>query len=719
MDHSKTLVLAGMLLQLAAGQVFPGEVSFDVGGLGQLKLISAKERARVPQGAEVQPWPSGIIDRERTHYLSSGSLTSILLCVANPEAIEMSQGKLVLELPPGVEIELGSNYVNLKARTEETIERDGKLFKKYTIPCTTHPTSIYQGIGPGDMYFNRNRPPVVWVRTDLPEGAEPGRLYMKYLYQTKNDPQFIEGPETSVNLKISAPLQGKQPTLVQSGVMGRFNINTGTNDKSEPLMTEKKLGNYFRQLGYNYVLTPLQIPRETGVYQWKECVLQNVFEVHLDTEIPEELQFVLKGKKLEKVLTPSAIYGGEPWVKEHILGPLADQINTDNVQSLWVNLEPYDYTTLGCQSEKNRDEFIKYAKLPADEVKAAWPDGIAQKYLKPWREFRNWQVEQIVRTLIEVIDSKGAQLNTKPFLSFGISKSRMFPSPGDDPVSTVDWGDLPICQQTWSYRETPYTNNPEHVGAHLGAAQIMQSALLAIHYPAALPSNHKMVLGCLYGWDQTGRGTGFYYPEQLEVLHASTALFGLANVQNYAAWPVWDGRYASAISKANDRIARWEPFTVKGRMQRKHTFHPKSYYFPQKVADTVTPAEQEIVRDFDKPAHLFTTEYEKDGRRLIVVANTWIYGDCYYSLRLTDLDPKEKYVVLEPEANRIFTPTESRKSWTAEELTNGVLLHTGSVRISCFLIEKYDEAGNYGTVYAMDDVQRKAKGRRVLPPNPY
>lgn len=703
-------------LQLALGAVllFAPSVQaapvFDPGGFTALRLAPVEERTRKPAPFEVQPWPSGLLESERTHYLSSGSLTAVLLPVANPNSVTLKAGKLVLELPETVTIPVVSAYLTWASREEVPITRDGQPYRRYTFNCMVHPTTI--PLGPmGSGYFGRYRPPGIWVRTEAPPGTALGKLYMRFLYQAEGSDTFETGPETSVDLKASDKLVSAQPKLVSSGIMARFNLNRSNQPPDVP---ERLLAEYLKQLGFSYAVTGLNLPPDGGVKQWREAWLQNAYEFNAP-DIPEDQKFVLNGKKLDKVLTPSAIYHPTPWVKEHVLKAIADQITSANVTGLWVNFEPHRYSRTGCQSERNRDEFIEWSKLPREEVLAAWPNDIPKKYPEQWRNFLNWQLKESVRVVNDVLEEKGRQFNTRPRLYIATSNDFITSSP-DDPLYVLGWGDMPIGLQTWSFYFVPHYAEKKPQTDRPGAVQVTRFRAFDDILDEKLGANRQLIWGGLYGWDQTGGG-GFFYPEQLGFLHESTIMAGAENVQNYAAWTVWDGRYATAMAKANASIARWEEFTMNGKKQRQHVVIPVTPY-PQAVPATVKPADQEILGDWGserEKTYIYSFEYALAAKRLFIIANTWSEGDVFTRLRIYGLDPKRKFVLREPESDRCFVPSAGKPAWTGAELAEGAVVQTGAMRLSKFLVEEYVPGQKYESPVTPQEVTTAIGLRKPVP----
>lgn len=114
--------------------------------------------------------------------------------------------------------------------------------------------------------------------------------------------------------------------------------------------------------------------------------------------------------------------------------------------------------------------------------------------------------------------------------------------------------------------------------------------------------------------------------------------------------------------------------------------------YPQTVPADVKFADQEPQGDVPKEQCIFSFEYQKDGKRLITVANTWDYGECFFKIRFPNLPTDGKYRLSEPESKRIFANAAKDPFLTAEELGRGVLVHVGATRWAAFLIEPQSKA---------------------------
>jgi len=703
------LVCAALFLILrpgaAAGAASPAAVPFDPGGATSLRLLPLEERQRPPADVDVAVWPTGLIDAERTHHLSQSTLTIMILAFANPKARDLKRAWLVIELPSTVELLATNTYLRWNMLERSETERDGSPYRRYEFPCIVHPTTFPRGRGRG-AWFHRYRPPAVWLMTDLPAGSRPGKAYSRVRYELKpaagesppppdarsdaaaaagpagqRDAVALESPERWVHLAVLPRIQAQQPKLARSGIMGRFIANCDRLQPQAPML----ITSLIKQLGFNYYIAYVPLPPEqTDLQRWGESFVHNGFDVRLGTPPPPEIRYVSARKEFPRAVSPWAIYRKHPWVVKTVFGRLREQIAQQRFSAYWSNWEPYAFLTDGDYSARSRDEFVAWSGLQADEVAKGWPLDTVKTYASQWRRFRNWELGQVARVLADEIAKAGKEAGLDTRLALGMSNDSIWATTDEHACSALEWGDMPYWLQTWNYYFTPNSEGPWPVSDRSGAPQVLRAAGLARWLDRQFGPARKVKLGCLYGWDQTGGG-GYFLPEQLGFLHLSTVFGGMRNAQNYAEWTVWDGRYAREIALANTRIARWEDIILNGAKQRTHVAVPLAPY-PQETPDSVKPEDQET-GPWEQPGRLFTYEYHKDGKALVLAANAWNNGPCRFRLRFPDLSAGRQYRLSEPEANRVFTNSQGKATLSATDLKQGLTVGVGAMRWGAFLLE--------------------------------
>ena len=646
-----------------------------------LRLRPIEERQHQPDDVAIAVWPTTLIDADRTHYLTQGTPTIVIFALANPLARSVKQGWILFDLPEGISLLATNAYLPWHLLQTKPIQRDGRAYVHYEVPCSVHPTTFPRGRGRG-AWFHRYRPSALWLRTELAPGSRPGRVYYQFQYLDSGASAPARSPERWVDLGILPKVVAKQPTLAKAGVMGRFILNYNRTQTDVPQL----ITSYIKQLGYNYYMGYIPLPKqEASLARWAEGPIQNGFDIRGPEEIPEDIRYVAHDAQFPRAVTPSAIYRRHPWVVKSLFGRLRTSVLNQDFTSLWANWEPYAMLGNGDYSDRTRDEFIKWARLPAGEVKEGWPHAIVKRYSAEWRAFRNWELGQVTRTVAEQMTKIGNEAGVDSEFCIAMSNDAIWTdkmTADSHPCSVASWGDADYRLQTWSYYFVADSEGKYPVTDRCGAVQVARSGALERWMDAKLGENRKVRMGCLYGWDQTGGG-GFFLPEQLGFLHLSAVFAGMDNTQNYAEWPIWDGRYAREVALANARIATWEDYILNGKKRRTHVVIPVSPY-PERIPEEVKPPAQEVTGGWKR--YLYSFEYHRDDRRLITVANTWDFGECFLRIRVPQLDAG-KYRFLEPEARRAFTNANGEAELSASDLAQGVLVHVGATRWGAFLLE--------------------------------
>lgn len=659
-------------------------VAFDPGGMTSMRVLPVGQRHNKPADVSLAAFPTELVDADRTHYLLRGMPTILILAPANPKARALKSAKLVLELPETVRLASANAYLNWRMLQREKIERDGKPYERYTLPCGIHPTTFPQGPARCGPWYERNRPPAVWLLTDQAPGAKPGSAYYRVRYIEEGAEKEMDSAEGFVHLAILDPLESPQPKLAHCGIMGRFIYNGTTEDAG----MQTALADMLVRLGFDYSIGHVPLPtNETRLTKGVEIAVQNAFTVSGPTNRPEEIRYRTPGKEKEfsSAVSAWAIYRRHPWVVENAFEPMRKAIATRQVTLLFSNWEPWVFLDNNDHNPRTMEEFIAWSKLPAEEVKVGWPDGVAKSHAKLWRQFRNWEIGQIVRTLVEAIESANLESGAAARLALGMGNDPMWGTLDDISMSIRDWGDMPYLIQTWQYKDVQSAGGKFPLTEACGHAQAIRSAALAHHLDSLFGCKRKIELGCLYGWNQTG-GDGYFVPEQLGFLELSGIFAGARNAQTYPEWTIFDGRYAREIARAHARIARWEDMIMQGERRRRHTVVPISPY-PYSRPDDCKPEDQPFNDIGEMPDYLLSYEYRKDGKRLMLVANTWDFGDCFFKIRVFDADPAQTYALTEPEEGRIFANDQVRTILTAEDLRRGILAHVGATRWGAFLLE--------------------------------
>ena len=710
---------------------------FDPGGFKLLKVKPLAERVQAPEDLEVAVWPSGVIDAEQTHYLTQGSPTVIMVAIANPKSRKIVSSRLICDLPDGVSLAAVNTNLLWNTKKTEAIRRDGKTYLRHDLMTRPSRDTIPRG-KLNRTWYARYQPPSLWVTTELAPGVRPGRIYLRLNFVEEGKKE-AGSPESWVDVAILPPLAAETPRIAKTGVMGRAPTAITPYENDEYEKQSRLIGAYLKQLGCNIQMC--EIPQKfspPGLRRWTEG--RNIFQIgkgfrHNEREpigvgdgffihlsrgprraIPPEVQ--RQNEKAEHgsggMMAPWAIYRRHPWIQKHVLDVIAESVARGEYDVLWANTEPRMNLSDRDYSDGSRREFAKWSKLPREEVDRLWLDELISKYPKKWWHFRTWELGQVVKTYSDVVRDAGRQSGRDTRFMICMPQDYMMLDDNIDPYAwqALRWDELPGIMQTWSYHNTPRSDQRFPSIDKMPHYMVRRCGWVRRYLDEQLGADRRVLLGCAYGWEQTGGLAGFYVPEDLALRHLCAPIAGLEIAINYAEWTIWDGRYAAEMARVNSRIARWESFTLEGRTRNDHVLVSASPY-PQQISEDVTPSDQLMDGGWPGGGYLQSYEYEKDGARLIAVINNWHFGDCFLKLKVLELDARRKYVLWEPEEERAYADAQGAVALSAEALAEGMLVHVGSTRCGAFLVEPYEKGRDYGIAVGPGKVSEIMAQRRA------
>ena len=696
MSDRRSLLLLALTTVVAVAAL-----DLDPGGLGLLAVRPLEDRRGAPEDVAVVAYPMGLVEVEPTHCLISGMPTLMMLAIANPRGLDIRGNcRVGLSLPEGVEPVAVNAFLDWDGRISKQSDAEG-------VSCTWHSfrlrpanDTVPSGKARNGWYAS-HRPPAVWLATTAAPGTVLGSAQVWVEVAEAGSDELRRSPASAVALRVLEPLSASTPVLARSGLMGRCGVSYSPSHPE----AARVIAGAIAAMGCNlYYDGPPQAEAPPGLKRWTEghnlwqktqgagrqnlpaLGVGNGFFLHLPRDVvsgmPESIRFVDGAlKRRARELAPWAAYGRHPWVVENVLEPIAAAIARGEFETLWANWEPGSHVRDSGFSEGAKDAFILHSGMARQEVEKLWPQDLVKEHADQWRAFRSWELGQWTRVLAETVHEASVAAGGKGRFVVATSASYMYAD--DLLMNCAAWGDFPYVFQTWSYHFTPQVHERYPPSDRRGAPQVVRSALLARRLDALFGTERAAWGSCLYGWDQSGYHTGFLEPEHLGFRHLSTVLGGLEVVHNYGEWPIFDGRWAHELARANTRIARWETYALQGRKQRRHVVIPVSPY-PQTVPLHVRPEAQEP-QSWD--GYLYSFEYELDGRRLFAVANAWDFGEVFVRLRVFGADAATGYTLSEPEEDRVFANEDGSTALSAADLADGLLVHVGALRWGCFLLE--------------------------------
>ncbi|MHC4873233.1 MAG: hypothetical protein ACYTFY_15425 [Planctomycetota bacterium] len=622
-----------------------------------------------------------------------------MLSIANPKGRQLSEASIELVMPQGVEV-VTTNYILAYGKTRISWDNIGsRRAVKYTIPMQQiHPITVKKEAAKHKKQFvySQFRYPLFWLRTTFKAGEDAGSIRISMTYKDKNEPKQKRTPYKTLTLKVTDAVKAGTPSLTTSAVLGRFTLACSDYEISK----QKEIRKLAKELGYNAIFGGYPVKLD-GLDIWIQRGLQNAFEHgNNPAKLPEEYKFVSAIKEYPRLMCPTAIYERSKWYMDNVSNrEYKDGVIKNNYRGFFHNLEPYvGYLKDGCICNRCRNEFIKHSGLKKDEVEAGWPKTVEEKLLKEWMAFRNWQTKKVVLTITEDISKAASAVGTKARHILATSNDSIWGAESMR-LNCKNWGDQDYDLTTWQYYWVPKIYGKYPPKDRSMAWQVGRSVGLNLFLDKIWGENRKTRYGCMYGYEQAGMG--WFTPEQLQFLHETAVFTANETIYNYPEWPIFDGRWANAMARANSRIKLWEGDILKSKLKCNHTREIMSpnpeLNGPKPLAQDTDPQKTLEFGNECNGRYLVTLEYTKGKKRIFPVANLWEYGECFFKLKIKA--GAGKYILRQPEKDRIFTSPSGKQFWTSEELSAGALLHVGAVRWEVFTLEPFT---------------KKAEGQKIL-----
>lgn len=590
-----------------------------------------------------------------------------------------------LELPAGVRY-LGSNFSDRKTERSET-RADGGTVVRFRLRKG-------RGVSPG---FNAHRMFGLVLETDRANGPiGEGRLAVE-----------LQGRELGCTksirfLAVDPVRAGAVPESYANGISVGAGIDGLYFDYEDDALVGR-CTRAFADAGCMWVLDhPLPAARDAlrkaGVRKLlcETGRVSNGYHIGNMETAPADERFVPWRDKggggfgrtyVTNSACPTSVYREKPFFRTASVKWIGDFLK--GYDGMWGNWEPSMFGG-GCVCESCRDEFARYADLPAAELAKVWPKGIYEpgsRYAKKHTEFLSWQHGQVIRTLDRLVRSKTGGKDSLGFMpGMGWLEVSSWWRPHNhaaewlvkDYADDLEWIEPWGPYDAWE-RDSPWVYEKRKPLAVFRAAKDMRRTV-----DADYPSGRRPKLA---SFPHGVQGDNWLtQPERL-----SMALDGFF-FNRWEASIVYffprgcDARYWRGFAEATVRAARYEPFVRDGR-----TADADVTTIP--VAGTYAANSRRptafLPHDEDVPV-LQTAAFEKDGVRIVAAFNFWEKGEAFFDLRLSGL-ASGRYAVIS-EDGVLWAPDRKRVYWTAEELSGGIRLVVGAVRTKVFEIHPQDGA---------------------------
>ena len=593
-------------------------------------------------------------------YLSQGDPSMFVFAFGNPSGKNPRDPHLMVALPK--EVSIAAMHLNLELASSEPWEagrtlHDFKLARQANIYASEEGAAASRGLS-------------LLVTTDAEAGAKLPDLVFWYRDGER------ESLRSVLKLKVLPPIRARMPRHFKAGVMLRKPTFYLRGDGLEDLY-----GQFVKRCGIGWIIGGRNAPTtlgclKAGLEVATEAGLANGYMLGWGMH-PEDVAFYLAGgERFKRALCPTAIYTNHPYVEQHLYREsihklIAEDRTCDHITTNW---EPYMFLGKGCFCERCRDEFIRWSKLSAEEVRGAWPLGVVKKHQTVWEKFSAWQHGQVVITLEEMCQKAGKVVGTDSHFFPQLACTLVNPErSGESYFRLTDieqYIDKVRWIQLWGGYLTWDITSPRRraVGARLGLhhyAEMARDWAQKHERDGKLPTiswGHGTYLGA----------AACTFPEGITFDILCCFLNGIDRTAGYVFPMGYDNRYWAAVAKAADTAARLENYVRKGKRIQQHSL------------EVVTP-----VPETEAGSVLQSLEFGEAGQRLIAVGNFWREGEAFFKLKLTGLPEDGKFALSDPPARQSFSSPAGQEYWTATELRDGALLHVGKLRWGFFVIKPF------------------------------
>ncbi len=693
-DLNQRIAVSGSFRECAVTLSAPSETrlirpGFFVYGIGEIELGGIELRAaQSTHEISAELYPLGFMDN--LFAVASGQPAALYFTVKNQDGLALKNPELYLELPDGFRLLTPSRL--LKAFPE------GKNVWRVPIP----PNHIREEYTTGAVV-----PPLL-ITSDLPPDGK--RHPVKF--HTKNN--GVAGTVRTFDLQVIPKIKSIQPKLFRIGAMPTY-MNQYTGEYAA------LVADFYKDCGFNVIQNNYH-PDMSATYR-KAGLLRMVWQGPSNgydmgkKDKPADVVFRRVDGSIEpamyaagygEAICPAEVYRRGNYYRNVVLPPLLADIAADKFDMLNNNWEPQQCLR-GCFCGRCREEFIAYSKLPADQVRAAWPGEIQDKWRELWLKFRAWQMGRLVTTIEEDVCAEGRKHGREFHFLPAITSQAMrdsetgrFPTYNpEEYIKTLPW----ICPWgPYVFRDmkSPYVyNNAAYLPVFLCARDVQAYLAKRISDPAKFPKLIAYPHGnqC-FSWCTAPEMPAFEM--YCYFLHRWKG--AIAYIFPYG----YDHRYFVPLAGAAEDIAAAEDFVFKGeRTDRVKavpvTSLPDSFY--KGGAHSHYP-------DIPDQSLLQTIAYERDGKILAAVGNFWQKGECFFTLRVDGLAAKEPYAVFLPSQKAVFTKDDGT-FFTGGELARGILLQAGAFRWNLYEIGPYRKGMSIPGVKVEQKTVRKTMDDRL------
>lgn len=379
-------------------------------------------------------------------------------------------------------------------------------------------------------------------------------------------------------------------------------------------------------------------------------------------------------------ICPMEVIERGPFFRESIEAPLRKILVTDRTSDgVMPNWEPGAYQdNKGCYCARCQRAFIAHSKLPADEVKAAWPRDIFTRYHEAWVKFRSWQHSRVCVTLERTVNALGKEAGIDAHFAPSIGHTSLIAGDYHEKhfgeIDPYDYAtELPWLEPWGPYVRTELLHpEPAAIGRNIhpfiAGRDIMATLTRRIPDGAKRPKLIAYPHGFqLEDWVAT--------PQAIAMDTLSFFVNRWRGSYVYFFPRGYDARYWNALAAANDLIGRHEDIVLNGRptdQQRVTALTPLPAHAG--FNNVMRGVLQHTYPDAITAPLLQTRGFVKGNTRLIAVGNFCETQSCPAKLAVMGLAATKRYVI-------------NGATSTGAELAQGVAIEAPALRWTFIVIE--------------------------------
>ena len=674
-------------------------ISLALYGCGEAYLDDVKLQAvQMEKGMTVKLMPFAFLDN--IFCMGTGQPGTLVFAFGNENAMKLENPALYLKIPEAFKLVDVRDILKIADR-----KRDDNGNITYKIDFSYLKKSISK------EFYGVYQIASAMLKSDLPPGEKlyPAEYWVE-------DGSYRSQPE-KFSLKIIPPSSGKTPQIFRTAAMLVRESDFAENGTKE--FVPFYAGNGFNAVHGARSQAMLEAFKKAGISRYVEPYnLCNGYRLGEAKKTEEAFFRLVDGspyKKPEEAICPVEVYKQGPYYKEHVTGMLEKLlVSRDAADNIMPNWEPYMFDFKGCFCPRCKEEFIKYSKLPREDVDKKWPNSIITSYKESWIKFRSWQHAQMMQTLEQTINELGKKAGKDAHFMPEVGWSYFIENTNHEggQYNPADYLDkLPWIEVWGPYIFQPFTKPYEyytgiHLITYMGARDMKKFVADRISDPARRPK----LIAFPHSYQCNDWVTE---PEALGFEYLCFFLNGWEGVFAYHFPRGYDQRYWSELAGTNTAIAEYENYVFKGRRDLSSNTvvvspvpaadFPKSWLeggnFLQKLPDLAGASLLQCV------------SYELDNKRLIATGNFWLKGEIFFKLKVGFLYKGVKYVLTRPDKKLCFANTAGDIALSAADLENGILLQTGALRWNFYVLEPYEAGKNYGEVITQAEMDKVMKTR--------